>query len=326
MPALTSSRRRRRDWVETSPVIAGRDADLVRLLHEDGRRPLEQLAAELGMAKKTVRRHMDDLGRRGAARVTAVGRPAVLGYGAVATAGLRLDGSRPLRAIADDVGRRAGVVHCAAVAGRYQILAELWCAGEDDLVAAGDELVGVAGVSGYELHPRLSAAYQAPAFASSRGVTEPVGNPAPVSLDELDRRIVARLREDGRVTYQALAAELHVTDGQARGRVLRLLGSGAIEVTAISAGDPVGLPIGAMLAIRAVAGALIADVVDNLADVAAIGHVAVTAGRFQLLAELACRDLTDLQDLLETRIRRIAGIAAIEPWVYLAVTKDAWRL
>src|SRR6516164_5721784 len=125
MPALTSPRRRRRDWVETSPMWTGRDADLVRLLRDDGRRPLEQLATDLGMAKKTVRRHLDDLLLHGAVRIAAAGRPGVLGFATVATAGLRVDGSRPLGAVAADVGRGAHVVHCAAVAGRYQILVEL---------------------------------------------------------------------------------------------------------------------------------------------------------------------------------------------------------
>jgi Lrp/AsnC family transcriptional regulator for asnA, asnC and gidA len=184
----------------------------------------------------------------------------------------------------------------------------------------------VPGVSGYELHSRLSVAYQTPAFAVCRAAHEPVGDPPAVSLDELDRGIISRLRDDGRVTYQALAAGLDVTDGQARSRVLRLLAAGAIDVTATAAGDVVGLPIGVMLAIRTVSGALIADVVDHLADVPAVSHVAVTAGRFQLLAELACRDAEDLHDLLETRIRRIAGIAAIEPWIYLFVTRDEWRV
>jgi Lrp/AsnC family transcriptional regulator for asnA, asnC and gidA len=326
MSALTPTRRRRRDWVETSPVIEGRDADLVRLLREDGRRPLEQLATDLRMAKKTVRRRMDDLLLRGAVRVTAVGRPRVLGFATVATAGLRVDGSRPLAAVAADVGQGVHVVHCAAVAGRYQILAELWCQDDEDLMVAADDLAGVAGVSGYELHTRLSVAYQTPAFAECRAAPEHVATPAGVAVDELDLGIIARLRDDGRVTYQALAAELHVTDGQARSRVLRLLSAGAIDVTAISAGDVVGLPTGAMLAIRTVSGALIADVVDHLADVPAVGHVAVTAGRYQLLAELACRDAEDLHDLLETRIRRVAGIAAIEPWIYLAVTRNDWRV
>ena len=303
-------------------MLTGRDADLVRLLRDDGRRPLEQLAADLGMAKKTVRRRMDDLLLRGAVRVTAVGRARVLGFAAVSTAGLRVDGSRPLAAVAADVGRGAHVAHCAAIAGRYQILVELWCRDEDDLIAAGDELARVAGVSGYELHPRLSVAYQTPAFAACRAALEPVGDLPAIPLDELDYGIIRRLREDGRVTYQALAAELPVTDGQARSRVLRLLAAGAIDVTATSAGDVVGLPTGVMLAIRTVSGALIADVVDHLADVPAISHVAVTAGRFQLLAELACRDLADLHDLLESRIRRIVGIAAIEPWIYVFVTQN----
>jgi DNA-binding Lrp family transcriptional regulator len=303
-------------------MLSGRDADLVRLLRDDGRRPLEQLAADVGMAKKTVRRRVDGLLLRGAVRVTAVGRPGALGFATVATAGLRVNGARPLRAVAAEVGQSAHVVHCAAVAGRYQILVELWCHDEEDLLAAGDALAGVAGVSRYELHPRLSVGYQTPAFAVCRGAPEPVGDLPAMSLDELDRGIIRRLREDGRRTYQALAADLHISDGQARSRVLRLLGSGAIGVTTTAAGDAVGLPTGVMLAISTVSGALIADVVDHLADVPAISHVAVTAGRFQLLAELACRDVAALHDVLETRIRRIAGIAAIEPWIYLSILRD----
>jgi DNA-binding Lrp family transcriptional regulator len=303
-------------------MLSGRDADLVRLLREDGRRPIEQLAADLGMAKKTVRRRVDDLLVRGAIRVTAVGRPGALGFRTVATAGLRVDGSRPLAAVAADAGRGAHVVHCAAVAGRYQILVELWCRAEGELMGAADELAGVAGVCAYELHPRLSVAYQTPAFTACRAASEPFGDIPEASLDDLDHGIIRRLREDGRVTYQALAGELHVTDGLVRSRVLRLLAAGVIDVTATSDGDVVGLPIGAMLAIRTVSGALIADVVDHLADVPAISHVAVTAGRFQLLAEVACRDPSDLHDVLETRVRRVAGIAAIEPWIYLVVTHD----
>jgi len=303
-------------------MLSGRDADLVRLLREDGRRSIEQLAADLGMAKKTVRRRVDDLLVRGAVRVTAVGRPGALGFATVATAGLRVDGSRPLAAVAADVGQGAHVVHCAAVAGRYQILVELWCRAEDELMGATDELACVAGVCAYELHPRLSVAYQASAFTACRAASEPVGDLPDVSLDELDHGIIRRLREDGRRTYQALAAELHATDGLVRSRVLRLLAAGVIDVTATSDGDVVGLPTGAMLAIRTVSGALIADVVDHLADVPAISHVAVTAGRFQLLAELACRDPADLHDVLETRVRRVVGIAAIESWIYLSILRD----
>ena len=303
-------------------MLSGRDADLVRLLREDGRRPIEQLAADLQMAKKTVRRRVDDLLARGAVCVTAVGRPGALGFGTVATAGLRVDGSRPLAAVAADVGQVAHVVHCAAVAGRYQILLELWCRAEDELMGAADELAAVAGVCAYELHPRLAVAYQTSAFTACRAASEPVGDMPDASLDDLDHGIIRRLGEDGRGTYQALAAELHVTDGLVRSRVLRLLAAGVIDVTATSDGDVVGLPTGAMLAIRTVSGALIADVVDHLADVPAISHVAVTAGRFQLLAELACRDPADLHDVLETRVRRVAGIAAIEPWIYLSVLRD----
>ena len=47
-------------------------------------------------------------------------------------------------------------------------------------------------------------------------------------LDELDRRLIALLRVDGRAPISSIAAKLHVSRGTAQNRLDRLVASGVI--------------------------------------------------------------------------------------------------
>src|SRR5256885_4521315 len=122
MAAIARAHGRHRDWLDVAGALSEPDRGLLRLLRDDGRRPLEQLASELGVAKRTVRRRIDELESRGVIRIVAVGRPEALGSRAVATVGVRGDGSVPLGRVAERVAAGAHVVHAAIVAGRYQLM------------------------------------------------------------------------------------------------------------------------------------------------------------------------------------------------------------
>jgi DNA-binding Lrp family transcriptional regulator len=325
MATIARANRRRRDWLDVAGALPEPDRDLLRLLRDDGRRPLEQLASDLGVAKRTVRRRIDDLESRGVIRIVAVARPEALGVRAVATVGVHIDGSVPLGRVAERVAAGRHVVYAAIMAGRYQVVAELWCAGEDDLLAAVEDVAAVPGVGGFEVHRRLGTGYQTPAFAACRAAPVPTPAARAPSIDELDARIIELLCEDGRVTYQALAGRLGVTDGHVRGRVIRLIEAGALAVTALADPGPAGFGALAAIAIRTQPGALASEVADHLADVPAVTHVGLTAGRFQLLADVAAADAADLLDVLESRLRRIGGIASIEAWTILRVIENACR-
>ena len=56
----------------------------------------------------------------------------------------------------------------------------------------------------------------------------PGSGPQALPLDDVDRAIVAMLREDGRISIRALAARLHVSRAGAYLRVQRLEGAGVI--------------------------------------------------------------------------------------------------
>src|SRR5438067_4318605 len=275
---------RRRDWVELAAPLSDLDRALLRLLRDDGRRPVEQLAAELGAAKRTLRRRMHELEQRGALRIVAAGHPQTAGRPLVVIAGVRLDGAQPAAEAARRLAEATGAVHAAVVSGRYHVLLELWSAGPDQLLDVVDRrLAGAPGIAASELHPRLRLAYQTPAFALARAAAPPPAA-AGIELDDLDRAVVSHLQADGRATYQAVAAKLGVTDNQVRGRVRRLTAAGAIHITSLADPDAVGLSARASIAVRTLSGASAAEVADRLAELPAVTHVAVVAGRFQLLA------------------------------------------
>jgi DNA-binding Lrp family transcriptional regulator len=311
--------RRRRDWVELAGGLTELDRALVRLLRDDGRRPVEQLASELDVARKTVRRRIGELERRRVVSIVAVPRPEPLGRPLVAVAGVRLDGSQPALEVASRLAAGPRTVHVVLVTGRYHVLAELWCTDTADWLEAADRSVAsVPGVAGYELYPRLHLAYQAPAFAAARAAPHDSAAMTPVELDDLDREIAARLRTDGRMSYQDLARDLGASDGLIRGRVLRMLAGGVLAVTSLADPAAVDLPARATIAVGTLPGAMVTEVADRLAELAAVTHVAITAGRFQLLADVACRDPASLADLLETRLRRTAGVGCLEPWLHMS--------
>ena len=58
---------------------------------------------------------------------------------------------------------------------------------------------------------------------------------------------------------------------------------------------------------------------------AEVDYVVVTAGSFDVLAEVVCEDDDHLLTLLEDRIRTIPGVRATESFVYLKLSKQTYQ-
>ena len=71
------------------------------------------------------------------------------------------------------------------------------------------------------------------------------------TLDELDRKIIAVLQQDGRTSNRRIAAELGVTEGTIRGRIKRLEDRNCIRLTAVTNISGSGWPRVALIGIHA---------------------------------------------------------------------------
>ncbi len=146
---------------------------------------------------------------------------------------------------------------------------------------------------------------------------------ASANLDETSKRIIEQLQEDGRRPYAAIGKAVGLSEAAVRQRVQRLLDTGVMQIVAVTDPLQVGFTRQAMMGIR-VSGDM-TEVADLLADMAEVDYVVVTAGSFDLLAEVVCEDDDHLLELITQRIRTIPGVASTETFVYLSLRKQLYN-
>ena len=142
-------------------------------------------------------------------------------------------------------------------------------------------------------------------------------------LDDVAKRIIELLQEDGRQSYAAIAKAVGLSEAAVRQRVQRLLDAEVMQIVAVTDPLQVGFSRQAMIGIRA-SGDLIA-VGDALTAMQEVDYVVTTAGSFDILAEVVCEDDDHLLDLLTNQIRTLPGVRSTETFVYLKLNKQHYN-
>ncbi|GAB3451912.1 Lrp/AsnC family transcriptional regulator [Kineococcus endophyticus] len=144
-----------------------------------------------------------------------------------------------------------------------------------------------------------------------------------LALDDVSKRIIEVLQEDGRMSYAAIGKAVGLSEAAVRQRVQRLLDSGVVQIVAVTDPVQVGFARQAMIGIRAEGDTRI--VADRLAEVPEIDYVVVTAGSFDVIVEAVCEDDDGLLELINAKIRAIPGVVATETFVYLSLRKQLYN-
>ncbi len=142
-------------------------------------------------------------------------------------------------------------------------------------------------------------------------------------LDDVAKRIIELLQEDGRQSYAAIAKAVGLSEAAVRQRVQRMLESGIMQIVAVTDPLQVGFRRQAMIGIRAEGDLL--DVGAALTEMPEVDYVVTTAGSFDILAEVVCEDDDHLLELLTTRIRTLPGVVTTETFVYLKLNKQHYN-
>lgn len=294
-------------------ALSDTDRALIRILQVDGRRSFAAIGRELGLPERSVRKRVNELVDSHVIHVTSVANPVALGYQGSAMVGISLDGRRPRKQVIELLLQLPGVDYAIATTGRYDVLAEILCHDAGELIEVVDENVaGAAGVRSVEIFPYLQLHYQEPAWDVAQTKTDAASVQPRAVLDLTDRQVIATLSDDGRTPFSAVAESLGVSESLVRKRVTRLVDSGTIRLTAIVNPRSLGFDIVAWLAIRALPGRSVIALSEALSTIPSITYIAVTGGRFDVLAEMVCHDTSDVLDKLESQIRVLDGIGEIE--------------
>jgi len=150
-----------------------------------------------------------------------------------------------------------------------------------------------------------------------------VMNARPSTLDNVSRAIVEQLQIDGRKSYSDIGRAVDLSEAAVRQRVQKLIESGVMQIVAITDPLQMGFNRQAMIGIRTTGDAR--AVADELATIGAVEYVVLTAGSFDIMAEVVCNDDGDLLELLNGTIRTIPGVVDTEVFTYLQLKKQQYN-
>ncbi len=148
------------------------------------------------------------------------------------------------------------------------------------------------------------------------------GQEAP-GLDAMSKAIVEQLQTDGRMTYARIGLAVGLSEAAVRQRVMRLVDQGVMQIVAVTDPLQLGFTRQAMIGIKAEGN--LDPIVEALSAMDEVDYVVITAGSFDILAEVVCEDDDHLLTLLNQGIRAVPGVRVTESFVYLKLSKQTYQ-
>ncbi|MEV5506439.1 Lrp/AsnC family transcriptional regulator [Streptomyces orinoci] len=302
-----------------SVALDALDRQLIHALQLDGRASFSRIAAVLDTSDRTVARRYQRLRAAGALRVVGVPDARRLGMlewfvriQCAPQAAIPVADALVRRADTSWVGLSSGGTEITCVIqaregsiGGSLLLPKLPRTSLLTSVTAQCGLRPVAGEKGWSGRTSALSPEQRAALA------RPVDPSRAVRLTEADERLFGVLATDGRAAVPELAAATGWSQSSVRRRLEELRRAGALRLDVEI--DPVlyGRGFGAMLWLT-VLPAELDRVTGALATHSEVAYAAVTTGRSNVVAVLACRDADALYDYLAIKVGALPGVLGAE--------------
>ncbi len=145
-----------------------------------------------------------------------------------------------------------------------------------------------------------------------------------VKIDEIDRRIIATLKTDGRTPFSAIARRLGVSPGTVRQRVQRLRDEGVIQIVAVTNPILLGFHTVAMIGVKA-DGHRLREIAHRIAQFEEVIYLVLTTGGYDLVMEVVCRNNAHLLEFLTEKLHTVEGVKDSETFIYLDIVKEVYN-
>lgn len=143
----------------------------------------------------------------------------------------------------------------------------------------------------------------------------------PLDMDEIDLRIIAVLREDGRMPYRSIARELGLTEATVRTRVKRLEDTDTMRVVAVTDTQAAGYDMLLAVGVQ-VEGRSPEAVAEDLARIPEVFSVNVAVGNHDVEVLVMAPGPASLSTLLAQTLGGIAGVRRLTPALAVDVLKN----
>lgn len=143
-------------------------------------------------------------------------------------------------------------------------------------------------------------------------------------MDDVDQRLIAELRRDGRAALSDLAERLGISRATVRARMERLTTRGEIAgFTVLTRGDMTASPVRALMFVG-IEGRGAERITSRLTGMTAVQAVHSTNGKWDLVADLGTQTLLELDEAIN-RIRGLEGVTTSETNLLLSTRKAGRR-
>ena len=142
------------------------------------------------------------------------------------------------------------------------------------------------------------------------------------ALDNIDRRIIETLQQDGRASHAQMARELGLSEGTARRRLAKLLQDKVIRVAAIPDPERLGYHTSAFIGLQ-VDPARVEAVADELSELPEAEHVSITTGSYDIFFWVNLTSSEALASFLHNKVGIVEGVRHTETFVSLETRKRA---
>lgn len=291
------------------------DRKLIDVLKLDGRESLATIGAKIGLTGDSVKDRLDRLTAEGVIKVTCSVDPKVLGFNSIALVGVKVTGSA--EQIASELTTISEFDFVCCVSGEYDILVEAVCRDDLHLLRVVDQyLRSRSDVSSVSSHNYLAVLkFQPPGSPEETDTVVPQN----LAVDDVDRKIIRALQDDGRASFQDIAESIGVAYQTTRRRAKALLEGKIVRSETLVNRLIEGTAVVAGVNLRTTGP--IAEIAEKLLSLPEVEIAVVTSGRFDLLLEVACKDRGHLATLVGSVLPSISGIASSETSIYQRVLK-----
>jgi Lrp/AsnC family transcriptional regulator, regulator for asnA, asnC and gidA len=141
---------------------------------------------------------------------------------------------------------------------------------------------------------------------------------AKLNLDKLDLQIVQEMLNDAGTSYADMGKKLFVSGGTIHVRIKKLEELGIIKNTKINVDlKLLGYDVIAFIGIFLEKSSLYDVVANELKRIPEIVRVNYTTGNYSMFAEIVCKDINQLRNVLHDELQKIKGIERTETLISL---------
>ena len=139
-----------------------------------------------------------------------------------------------------------------------------------------------------------------------------------LTLDKLDYQIINEMTADSQISYADLGKKLFVSGGTIHVRIKKLQEIGIITGTRMTVNvKELGYDVISFVGIYLLKSSMYEEVAKELKKIPQIVRLNYTTGTYSMFAEIVCKDIQQLKQVLHDKLQYIKGIERTETLISL---------